>query len=219
MATIDSLAEDVYLTTNRPDMVAETAVAIRKAIRKVHGADTFKRDLKVQRLNMSTYPPIDPNQYRWNIALSTFERFRRPKSIGYPPDLQPPIHVPAPLIDWPAGYQRDRTFIELSVDNLYDSYGWEKANYYYIAGTDLMIKSGWYVDFLDIVYYQWPLIPSATGDTLTSWIVNTYPDAIVEEASSLVFKMIGKDDEYNRFAQMFAENLQIIRATDVGEGN
>lgn len=219
MATIDSLADDVYTITNRPDMVVETAVAIRKAIRKVHGADTFKRDLKVQRLNMSTYTPVAPNQYRWALELSNFERFRRPKNIQYPPDLVPPIHTPAPLIDWPAGYQRSRTFEEISVDNLFDSYGWEKPNFYYIAGNTLMVKSGWYVDFLDLAYYQWPLIPSSTSATLTSWIADQFPDAIVEEASSLVFKMIGKDDEYNRFAQMFAENLSIIKATDVGEGN
>lgn len=219
MATIDSLAEDVYTITNRPDMVVETAVAIRKAIRKIHGADLFKRDLKVQRLTMADYTPLDPNQYRWAIELSTFERFRRPKLIQYPPSLAYPLNIPAPIIDWPAGYQRTREFIEASVDNLFDGYGYEKPNYYYIAGNTINIRSGWYVDFLEFAYYQWPLIPASTSTELTSWIASQFPDAIVEEASSLVFKMIGKDDEYNRFAQMFAENLSIIKATDVGEGN
>ena len=30
--------------------------------------------------------------------------------------------------------------------------------------------------------------------------------------------MIGKDDEYNRYQTLFAENLGILRGTDVGEG-
>ena len=53
MATLATLADDVYVLTNRPDLVSETRVALRKAIMKLHSADTFKRDLVTQRLQMA----------------------------------------------------------------------------------------------------------------------------------------------------------------------
>lgn len=79
------------------------------------------------------------------------------------------------------------------------------------------MRSGWYVDWLDFVYYAWPTIPTDTATTLTSWIVNEYPDAIIEDAAGAVFKMIGKDDEFNRFQTLFAENLAILKTSTVGE--
>lgn len=219
MATLNSLAADVYVLTNRPELVAETRVSIRKAIMKFHAADTFKRDLTSKRLQMSQYTPLQPNQFRWSIPLSEFPRFRRPSSISYPMDLVPPQwNVPAPLIDWPAGYDRSRIYHETTADNLFDTYNQEKQNYYFITGSILTLKSGWLVDFLDVYYYQWPTIPTDPAAEITSWICDQYPDGIVEEAAGAVFKMIGKDDEYQRFMQLFAENIAIIKMTDLGEG-
>ena len=218
MATLDSLAADVYVLTNRPDLVSETRVALRKAIYKFHSADTFKRDLWTQRLQMALYPPIDPDQFRWNIALTEFPRFRRPRFLRYPPDLAIPLQIPAPLIDWPTGANWSREFVEVSSDNIFDSYRAEYTNYFFIAGSTLTIKAAYSVDYLDFSYYQYPLVPTVTTDPINSWICDQYPDAPIEEAAGTVFKMIGKDDEYNRYQTLFAENLGILRGTDVGEG-
>ncbi len=217
MATLNSLAADVYTITNRPDLVSETLVSLKKAIRKFHGADTFKRDLATLRIDMTALTPIAPNQYRWNIPLDTFANFRRFKTIQYPTDLVLPVNqVPAPTIDWPGGFHPSRIYDEVAADNLFDRYGYEKPNCYFITGNSLNLKSGWYVDFLQFTWYQWPVIGLA-ADALTSWIVNTFPDSVVEEASGAVFKMIGKDNEFNRFSGLFADNLAIIKASDIGE--
>ena len=218
MATLDSLAADVYVLTNRPDLVSETRVALRKAIYKFHSADTFKRDLWTQRLQMALYPPIDSDQFRWNIALTEFPRFRRPRFLRYPPDLAIPIQTPAPLIDWPTGANWSREFVEVSSDNIFDSYRAEYTNYFFIAGSTLTIKAAYGVDYLDFSYYQYPLVPAVPTGPINSWICDQYPDAPIEEAAGTVFKMIGKDDEYNRYQTLFAENLGILRGTDVGEG-
>lgn len=219
MATLTSLATDVYVLTNRPDLVAETRVALRKAIMKFHSADTFKRDLASRRLQMALFTPVQPNQFRWAIPLSEFPRFRRPSSLMYPLDLTPPQwQTPAPLIDWPAGFMRTRQYWETTADNLFDSYNAERQNCYFISGSILNIKSGWGADYLDFSYYQYPLVPTVPSDTITSWICDQYPDAVIEDAAGTVFKMIGKDDEYQRFMQLFAENLSILKMTDVGEG-
>jgi hypothetical protein len=167
---------------------------------------------------MALYAPLAPDQFRWVIPLSDFSRFRRPKALYYPPDLGVPIQIPAPLVDWPAGATWQREFREVSPDALFDRYSAEHLNYFFIAGTTLTIRSAWGMDYLDFTYYQYPSIPSATSDPITSWICDQYPDAVIEEAAGTVFKMIGKDDEYQRYAQLFAENISILRATDVGEG-
>jgi hypothetical protein len=148
--------------------------------------------------------------------LDTFPGFRRFKSVGYPLDLILPANqIPAPLTDaiFGAGC---REYVEVAPDNLFDGYGYEKPNYYFITGDTVNLRSGWYIDYLDFIYYKWPTIPAADV-TLTSWIVNTYPDAIIEEASGAVFKMIGKDEEFKRFQGLFLENLSIIRGADIGE--
>lgn len=219
MSTLNLLASDVYVLTNRPDLVAETRVALRKAIIKFHSAETFKRDLVTTRLQMATFTPMQPNQFRWSIPLSQFTRFRRPCALSYPVDLAYPTNqVPAPLIDWPVGFDRSREFAETTANNLFDSYNTERQNYYFVAGSTLTIKSGWGVDYLDLVYYQYPLVPPDADATIISWICDQYPDSVIEEAAGTVFKMIGKDDEYQRFMQLFVENLSILKMTDVGEG-
>ena len=218
MATIDSLSADVYVLTNRPDLVSETKVALRKSIFKCHSADTFKRDLAIQRLQMATYPTIEPNSFRWSIGLNEFPRFRRPKFLRYPPELGSPNIPPAPLIDYPTGAVWTREFTEIAADNLFDSYRSERSNYFYIAGSTITIKSSFGIDYLDFGYYQYPLIPALSTDNIVSWICNQYPDAVIEEAAGTVFKMIGKDDESARYQALFGENIMILRGTDVGEG-
>lgn len=220
MATLTSLAADVYVITNRPDLVAETKVAIRKAIRKFHGADTFKRDLRVQRVDMTALTPTDPNQYRWAIDLATFPMWRRFKAVNYPVGVVPPYNqIPAPMRDIAYGLQRTNVFEQVTPDNLYDSYGYERINYFMVAGNTVNVKAGWYMNLLDFTYYQWPVIPTLDSATIASWIVNDYPDAIVEEAAGTVFKMIGKDEEFNRFQALFNENLAILKTADIGENN
>lgn len=194
MATLASLAADVYTLTNRPDLVAETLLSLKKAIRKFHGADFFKRDLATHPLNLLTLPTVTADVYKWEINLPDLTRFRKVKTIASLPVCE---------------------FVELAPDDLFDGYGYEKPWYWLVAGSVLTLKSASPLQSALVYYYQWPDIPADTGGTLSSWIVNEYPDAVVEEAASAVFKMIGKDEEYNRFNELFTQNLAIIRGTDI----
>lgn len=203
MATINSISADVYTLTNRDDLVSETKVAIRKAVFKFHSADTFKRDLKTVRLSLADYPLTIPDQFRWDIPLSTFPAFRRPKVLRYPLELR---------------LWGSNDFEELSAENLFDSYKAEVKRYFFVAGSTLSIKADCSPQYLDFTYYAYPTVPADPEATIQSWICDQYVDSIVEEAAGTVFKMIGKDDEYSRYQTLFAENLAILRATDVGEG-
>lgn len=222
MASIASLATDVHTITNRPDLVSETIRALRKAINKLHSAETFPRDLTRVRLQMALYSPVQPDQYRWAFDLSDadlFPRFRRLYSLNYPTDLIPPTsNVPAPLIDGWASLGPERRQVNIvSVDNLFDSYRDERYQYAYIAGMSMQVKLSWAMDYLDVWYYMWPQIPSDPEDTIQSWICDQFPDAVVDEACADVFKMIGKDDESALYRQLFNENLAMLKTSVVGE--
>lgn len=224
MATLNSLAEDVYTITNRPDLQSETRVALRKAIFKFHSADTFSRDLAIVRLQMALYTPTVLGQYRWAFDLTDaelFPRFRRLHALNYPPELlNRPSLVPAPLIDGWAALGPDQRIIPiLSSDNLFDYYRTEKPQYAYIIGSALNIKLSWLMDYIDLQYYKWPTVPplSEPTDPITSWICDQFPDTVIEEASATVFKMIGKDDESSLYRNLFQENLAMIKTTAVGE--
>lgn len=209
MASIASLATDVHTITNRPDLVSETIRALRKAINKLHSAETFPRDLTRVRLQMALYSPVQPNQYRWAFDLSdadVFPRFRRLYSLNYPTDLIPPT----------SGLECRQVNI-VSVDNLFDSYRDERYQYAYIAGMSMQVKLSWAMDYLDVWYYMWPQIPSDPEDTIQSWICDQFPDAVVDEACADVFKMIGKDDESSLYRTLFNENLAMLKTAAVGE--
>ena len=45
MATFAGLCADVYTITNRPDLVAETKLAVRSATLKAHQSDFYPRDI------------------------------------------------------------------------------------------------------------------------------------------------------------------------------
>lgn len=221
MATLNSLAADVATITNRPDLVAEMKVAIRKAIMKFHQADTFSRDLSRTRLQMALYTPIEPNTWRYLFDLTNatlFPRFRRIQSLNYPVDLVPQYtNVIPPLRDYSVLNSDSRQIKVIASDNLFDSYLTERAQYAYITGSSLNVKLGWGMDYIDVFFYQYPLIPSDPETQIISWIVDQFPDAVIEESCNRVFAMIGKDEESGRYERMFAENLAMLRETGVGE--
>ena len=45
MASFTSLLNDVYTITNRPDLIAETKLAVKQATLKMHQSDYYPKDL------------------------------------------------------------------------------------------------------------------------------------------------------------------------------
>lgn len=216
MTTQAQLASEVYVITNRPDLAAETRVAIQKAIRKLHGADFWTRDLIRKRVVTGTdLIQPDPNSGRYTLDIQELAQFRKVASLTYPLDVPLVPETIPPLYDTRYGGQFAREFKELAANDLIDSWRSEKENYFCIIGNEIHVRASWKVTQLDLTYWQWPVITSNLEAQLGSWIASEYPDAIVEEACAAVFKMIGKDDEHGRFSALFAENLAIIRGTDV----
>jgi hypothetical protein len=52
--TLAELIAEVYTLTGRPDLVAETSAAVRKATLKMHSVDFFYRDLQEKIITFTT---------------------------------------------------------------------------------------------------------------------------------------------------------------------
>lgn len=182
-----TLLNDVYTHTNRPDLVNETTLAIRKATSKAHGSDEFPEDM----VQVTVVPSSTdkPNEYLLDVSAIPFMRHRKIMQL--------------------INASTRRAYEQISINDLFDSYGNLKKDCWYKAG--LMYRVNAYLDTasLDCIYLQ---NPDTNPASYTSWIALEHPEAVVEEAASQVFKMTGKDAEFQRYAQLSMENLMRLKS-------
>lgn len=194
-----ALVNDIYTITARPDLIAETALAVRKATMKCHLADLWKNDLATALVPM---PVLDGAlvSFRYSLDLTqaaTFPLIRRVSSIDEYNIV-------------PTGYEVH--FKELDNDRILDSYLLEEINYWYQAGRQVSLRANKSLAYLAVDYWKFPDI---TTTNYTSWIADQFPDMILEEACASVFSSCGKDSESQRYAARFQENLAMLRTSEI----
>jgi len=175
---IVSGSEGVYTLTNRPDLVAETALAVRQATLAAHRSDYFRRD--IQELLIS---PGSANLFQLSIS-SLFANWR---NFAY---IRPYDSVGAA----PASF-----FLEsMKPDAILDDYLIEKTNVYYVAGDNLNIRLGANYDSFLVGYYSNPVLtPDASYE---SWIARQQPALIVIDAAKRIFETIGYIEAANKLS-------------------
>jgi len=190
VASFTDLCNDVYTITNRPDLIAETKLAVKQATLKMHQLDYFPKDLyetgiiwnPVAFIQSLAYKSLVP---RWR----TFKYLRK-----YQDDL-------------PGDF-----FKLLSPDETLDRYSINKENICYIAGDQLEIRSSTEDSTMLLSCY---LHPDITEDTFTSWIANEHPYAIISDAAASVFKMIGFDEQAAYQKQNVTEQVAMLRQNQI----
>lgn len=195
MTLLADLTSDVYTLTNRPDLESQTLLAIKKATLKFHTADTWLRDIVSAPISLPAQ--ITP---QYQIAISTnFTRWRRPESVRTRND-------DAFIVTGDVVLER------IEPNDLFDNYNTLRQNVYWVVGDTLNISLAALGTRAIVSYFQ---LPDITTDSYSSWIASSYSNFIVEEASAQIFKAVGKDNEYQRFQQFFAENLALLRTSEV----
>lgn len=193
MTSLASLLADVYVITNRPDLVSESTIAVRKATIKCHGADLFEKDLAQQIVTLS---PLDtPDDFRYQIDLSA-SPFARVRQIHYIYEHNIPLTG------------TEKKFLAREADSILNDYRTELQDYYYVIGSQINMRGSKSYSRVRVGYYQ---VPDTASNTYSSWIADLYPDIIIEEACAAVFKMIGKDEEAASYRKLFEENIAILR--------
>lgn len=188
------LVAEVYVLTNRPDLVAETESAVRAATLKLHGLDFFYPDIVEVQIAFPTAEYIQQLDY-----ISLFPLWRAVKYLR--------------VLDTSANPPTPSKFITLiQPEFVIDEYHDERLDVMYAAGNYLNIKMSTEEATFLLGYYSWPNITSAS---YSSWIADRVPWAIINEAASQVFKSIGYDEQYTRFQTLNAEHLVIVKANGI----
>ena len=194
--TFDELIEEVYLITNRPDLVGETKSAVKAATLKAHKTDFYSKDIFESGIE------FDTTDFRQSLDyVSLFSNFRSFKYLK---------RVDSATDDVGA-------FIEIiTPEEVLDSYGCNRTDIAYVAGRVLEIRSNVSFSKALLGCYVYPIVREGA---YLSWVAEQAPYSIVYEASRVIFKATGQIEESNAQAQLVAEEYSLLKMSalsDVG---
>lgn len=197
--TFSELVDGICLEVNRPDFTFESdggdgrAVAAALAsLRYLHLRDFYVRDIKTAVLS------FDSAAYIQLVDFSALPNFRslayiRKWDPTYSTSQQNPSTSPPGNASTALGFLR-----EIKPPNIFDEFGLEQSDVYYMAGDTVYIKSSTSISQAFIGYYAVPTFqPGNDGrySSLNSWIAASYPDAVIYHAASKLYASIGMQDK------------------------
>lgn len=177
----DSMLENVIALTARPDLEAETAIALRAATTNAHLTDAYVRDCVTQ------YVQIPNAVGAVSLNISTlFPQFRGISKVR-------PADVNGNLIS-----MGDRGGIEIvELGDVFDQeYGTLRTNLAYVSGDSLVIRSPYNVNGFVIDWFRAPKVRRTEYD---SWIAQLAPTIIELWAAALVFSTNGNDEKARNY--------------------
>lgn len=190
------LCAEVYKLTNRPDLVNETQLAVKSATLRAHRLDFFPKDLYENSYQFETCC------YEQQLPTALIPNYR---AIKYLRKYYPCTSIQNPLGGvittggrdngiYNSGYNLpDGNFFDVvDAKNVLDGYARNKVDVAYLAGNQFQLRSGDGFQFLLVGAY---VNPDITETGWNSWVGNEYPYAIVFDATSIVFKTIGFDEQ------------------------
>jgi hypothetical protein len=182
------LVQEVYTKTNRADLVAETAQALRTATMECHLRDTFDKDIREGGIQLSTAAAI----FQLDIP-SLFPLYRQ---FSY-------LRIWDPVTVTPG------EFFDLITPNvILDDYGWDRTQVAYVGGQLLNVRARGDISGLLYGYFALPVTAPVTA--YRSWIAADYPDAIWTRAAAKVLRDIGNLEEANKQQEVAVNWLNLV---------
>lgn len=169
-----SIYDDIIALTARPDLVAETELALRSATRSIHNRAHFPRDAVTALVKL----PNPAYQVAIDIQV-TFPRFRaastvRALDVEFNPMQQPEIEL-------------------VEMGDIYDPiYRILRNDIAYQAGTTLNVRSSVAASGYLVEYFA---SPSVAPEEYNSWIAQLAPDSIIYQAASIVAGTNGNEEK------------------------
>lgn len=196
MTSFAQLCQDVITKTNRPELVAETQLAVRDATKLAHLSDFYLRDSVEQ---LFQYNAAD---FNFRIDTSVLARYRKIKYIKKF-DLDSMV----------AKEGEDNVIKEVDPTALFDRFNSLKTNVFYLAGTALNLKLSTSERGLLLAWYQYP---NTDVENFFSWIADMYSPAIVDMAAAKIFRDVGMTDDANRLEKYVLEvHYPLIRMNEI----
>ena len=189
--TLTELQDEVYTITKRPDLIAETLLAVRQSTLALHQSDYFWKDIAETGISFSSSAYLQELEYRPILPqFRAIKYLRKSDSTGA------------------AG----AFFDVITPEAVLDLYGSDRTNVCYAAGESIEMKSSTQFQYAILGYYKNPIV-TTTG--FSSWIALDHPYAIVLEAAEKVFKMIGKTEEFAAFKFLRDEEKQRLALSNI----
>lgn len=193
---LTELQTEVALITNRPDLTSEILSSIKAATLKAHHSDFYSKDIHETGIEFTEAA----FRHSWDY-INLISNFRALKYFRVVEDENDDI-----------GH-----FLEIIPPELtLDAYGRNRNDIAYVAGRVLEIRSSTSFRYALVGCYVSPIVATIT---YSSWVANLYPYVIIHEAARRVFAMIGQPQEANLQAQLFGEELKVMRQdalSDIG---
>lgn len=215
----------VFVETNRPDLISETAQAVYSSTLKMHGMDFFRKDVVPAQIifdapgYLQTLDTVALSRFR---AMSWLRKDAPAIYAGYETSggLLPPMFSGVNGSLLPAGLAR-ALLTEIDADDFLDEFGSEKIDVWYQAGDTIFIRSSTLLQFGLMGYYTWPNLditnanlstwtvsPLLSSPLFHSWIARDYPYTIIYDAASALLQKIGMADAARKYDAGDAEHPQ-----------
>lgn len=180
----DSIYNDVVALTNRPDLSAETEIAVRTATLSIHHRASFLRDLVTK--------PVQLPNSAYNVTLDIQVLLERCRGVSSIIPLGSDFAVVDHKIDL------------VEIGDIYDpEYGTMKNDIAYMAGTGLNVRCSLPCYGFVVSYYQ---SPSTIRESYNSWIAQLAPASIIYTAAAIVLTTNGNEEK----AKSYREQVQGI---------
>jgi hypothetical protein len=199
MTDYNGLIQSVYVETGRPDLVNETAAAVKQAVVGLHARGRYLKDIMRARV-VFDYPSFI--QELEIVGLPLYRNIAYAK-VGSGQNLtvnglfQPIPVVPAvpPLFGFPWGYWNFPEFDIIQADDILNVNGFEKRNVAYQAGKSIYLRGSWEFQYLQLGYFAYPNTDiSNNASNFDSWIADEYPYAVTLMAAGNVYQKKGQND-------------------------
>lgn len=191
MSVFTELCDEVYTLTNRPDLIAETKMAVKAATLKAHQSDLYYKDIFETGISFATSDYVQALEYRSVIPkYKQLKYIRKTDSAG-----------------------TSGNFLEvITPTTALDKYGSVKEDVCYAAGEVIQIKSSTQLQYILFGCY---VNPDITESGYNSWIALDNPYAIIFEAAATVYKAIGQDDQSTTFRTLVQEQIMMLKAANI----
>lgn len=189
--TLDEMVEVLLEETRRTDKESEIRRVVRKAIVQVHSAGWFSRDKVEDVIQLA-----DPTLTKFKIQHP--ERCRKLTILKPLSAESKPITIST----------KDSNFEFVSSEGIMNSHYETKRDFYYVAGSAIVICSSVGVPQLHIEWYEFPEV---ADNRLETWLMKMHDNVFIDTAKSLFYAGIGKQDTANGLrTQLFGVDYPML---------
>lgn len=176
--TYADLIAEIKLLSRRADMDDKIAIALRMTTLRAHRLDYFWKDLVEATLTFPLASVVTVD------TATTLTRFRQVNYLQYYDSTTGAV---GSMLE------------EVGPSDIIDTYGYQKSDVWYLAGTNLQINFAYASTAARIGYWQNPDVSAASYN---SWIKDDLPDLLIQGSLAYLYNMTGKQEEARSINRM-----------------